>query len=269
MTEIELKAIDCLEGMALLRADSVDVCVTSPPYNLGIKYRNYNDKREYKDYMNFTKCWLDGVYRVLKPHGSLFLNLGACPRKPLLPHQILIEATGQFVLQNTFHWIKSISIEMKDGSVMSVGHLKPINSVRYVNDCHEFIFHLTKTGEVPIDRMALGVPYADKSNVKRWGHTGGKDKRCRGNVWYVPYETIVNRNKQRPHPATFPSKLVENAIRLHGGDISTLIVLDPFVGIGNTALGAMKVGVGKVIGFDIDESYIADARRRVAAKINS
>ena len=44
----------------------------------------------------------------------------------------------------------------------------------------------------------------DKSNIARWGHTGGRDRRCRGNTWFVPYETIQRRAKERPHPATFP-----------------------------------------------------------------
>lgn len=276
MTEVILHAEDCILGMPRhINAESVDVCVTSPPYNLGIKYRKYNDKQKHAAYMDFTKRWLHGVFQVLKPGGSLFLNLGASPRSPLLPHQILVEATSQFVLQNTIHWIKSISLDMKDGSILSVGHFKPINSKRYLNDCHEFVFHLTKSGEVPIDRMALGVPYADKSNVKRWGHTSGKDKRCRGNCWFIPYQTIQNSNKQRPHPATFPPQLAEQAILLHGvapawalGPVN-LTVLDPFIGIGNTALGCISLGVGKVIGFDIDESYLEDAKRLVANHVKT
>jgi len=64
---------------------------------------------------------------------------------------------------------------------VSVGHFKPINSKRFLNDCHEFVFHFTKSGKAPVDRLAVGVPYADKSNISRWFHTEGKDKRCSGN----------------------------------------------------------------------------------------
>src|SRR5207249_113040 len=93
---------------------------------------------------------------------------------------------------------------------------KPINSDRYLNDAHEFVFHLTPAGETPIERLAIGVPYQDKSNIARWAHTRARDLRCRGNVWYVPYETIQERAKDRPHPATFPVKLAEMALKLHG-----------------------------------------------------
>ena len=51
--------------------------------------------------------------------------------------------------------------------------------------------------DLQINRLALGVPYVDKSNIARWGHTRGKDRRCRGNTWFVPYETIQRRAKER------------------------------------------------------------------------
>ena len=103
-----------------------------------------------------------------------------------------------------------------EGGIKTFGHFKPINSPRFLNDCHEYVFHFTKSGRVELNRLALGVPYQDKSNIARWSHTGGKDLRCRGNTWFVPYETIQSREKERPHPATFPVQLAEWCIKLHG-----------------------------------------------------
>lgn len=263
MTEIVLKTIDCVHGMSQMPAESVDVIVTSPPYNLGIKYRKYNDKQKHDIYRSWTKQWLSAANRVLAPNGSLFLNLGGCPKKPLLPYEIVLLARDTYILQNTFHWIKALSLDLPEG-VRSVGHFKPIVSPRFVTDLHEFVFHFTKTGSVRLDRLALGVPYADKSNITRWGHTGGRDCRCRGNIWFIPYPTIRSRNKQRPHPATFPPKLAENAILIHGGNRSDLRVLDPFVGIGNSVIGAREAGIRHFTGFDIDEWYIEDAKRLTA-----
>jgi site-specific DNA-methyltransferase (adenine-specific) len=149
-------------------------------------------------------------------------------------------------------------------AVRSHGHFKPINSKRFLNDCHEYIFHFTKSGRVEIDRLALGVPYQDKSNIGRWSHTRGSDLRCRGNTWFVPYETIQNREKERPHPATFPVQLAEWCIRLHGlSRVETL--LDPFLGIGNSAVAAQRCGIKKFIGLEIDKSYLAEAKRRLEA----
>ena len=258
-TVIQIEQIDCVEGMKRLEAGSVDVVVTSPPYNLGIKYGKYDDTQSREKYLEWSLAWATEVKRLLKPDGSFFLNIGAAPANPLLPHQLAIEFSKLFTLQNTFHWIKSITVETKQGDLVSAGHFKPINSHRYVTDCHEYIFHFTRTGNAAVDRLSIGVPYVDKSNIGRWGHTNGNDKRCRGNNWFIPYKTIRSRAEQRPHPASFPAELAEKCIRLHGCNPG-LTVMDPFMGIGHSALAARTCGISKFIGFEIDADYIETAR---------
>lgn len=243
--------------MAKLPDEYVDLVVTSPPYNLGIRYGKFSDRQDRQSYLQWCDEWAAQIHRVLKPSGSFFLNIGAAPSNPMLPHEIVFALRDLFVLQNTIHWIKSIAIDDR-----THGHFKPISSPRFLNDCHEYIFHFTHTGKIDIDRLALGVPYQDKSNIARWSHTGGSDRRCRGNTWFVPYETIQRRDKERPHPATFPAALAENCIKVHGvSRVNTM--LDPFLGIGNSAVAAKSVGVKKFIGFEIDETYLDEARRRI------
>jgi site-specific DNA-methyltransferase (adenine-specific) len=257
--QIEVK--DCVEGMRSLSNDSIDVVVTSPPYNLKIKYRNYNDNRTRNEYLDWSRSWAREIKRVLKDDGSFFLNLSGSPSNPLIPHELIVALKGDvgFFLQNTFHWIKSISVVTKAGKLISAGHYKPLHSNRFVNDCHEYVFHLTKQGDTPIDRLSLGVPYADKSNIARWAHTEGRDLRCRGNNWFIPYKTIVDREKERPHPATFPVELAENCIKIHGAK-RKLVMLDPFVGIGHSAIAARRCGIRQFIGFDVDPEYVRVAR---------
>ncbi len=254
--------MDCIEGMDQIRDGSVDVCVTSPPYNLGIKYQNYSDNVERSTFLMWCAYWMHRVSMVLKPGGSFFVNVGGSPSNPLLPHELLSEAVRIFKLQNTFHWIKAVSIE-RFPVVNSYGHFKPINSERFVTDCHEYVFHLTKNCDVKLDRLAVGVPYSDKSNVKRWAHTGGKDLRCKGNVWFIPYKTITNRKNQRPHPASFPPELAEHCIKIHGG--KNLTVMDPFLGIGGSAVAAKNLErmIETFIGFDIEEDYIQETKERI------
>jgi len=269
--------------MASVPDQHFDLVVTSPPYNLGIRYRKFSDRQDRRLYLNWCAEWAAQIRRILKPSGSLFLNIGAAPSNPMLPHEIVIELRDMFVLQNTIHWIKSIAIDefcshrpvagqidagLQTGhrpvatNARSFGHFKPISSKRFLNDCHEYIFHFTKTGRVELDRLAIGVPYQDKSNIARWRHTRGSDVRCRGNTWFIPYETIQSREKERPHPATFPVKLAEWCIKLHGvSRVQTM--LDPFLGIGNSAVAAQRSGVKKFIGFEIDKTYLAEARRRI------
>ena len=262
-TQCRLIHGDCLEQMPKLPSESVDVVVTSPPYNLGIEYGEFRDDQPREEYLQWTVEWCQEVKRLLKPQGSFFLNVGSSPSNPMLPHEIVIALRNTFVLQNTFHWIKSITVQPRDTEEISVGHFKPVNSKRFVTDCHEYVFHLTKDGNTPLDRLATGVAYADKSNVSRWGHTGGRDRRCRGNNWFVPYETIRSRASQRPHPATFPVQLAEWCIRLHGRN-EELTVLDPFLGIGNALVAAQRCCVREFVGIELDEEYLRVAGERVS-----
>lgn len=257
---------DCVKGMQdSLDAGSVDVVVTSPPYNLGTPYSGYDDTLPREKYLDWMEEWSEQVCRVLAEEGSVFLNIGAKPSDPTVPFQVLSRLQKHFHLQNVIHWVKSISILKEDvgdypnitGNI-GVGHFKPINSPRYLNDCHEYIFHLTKSGSVPLDRLAIGVEYQDKSNVTRW-KSSGSDRRCRGNTWFVPYKTIRSREKQRPHPASFPVKIPRMCIQLHGVE-RTRTVLDPFLGIGASAIAAIQLGVG-FYGFEIAPEYFEESSR--------
>src|SRR5207248_229236 len=104
----------------------------------------------------------------------------------------------------------------------------------------------------------------DQSNVGRW-RAGAEGVRCRGNTWFIPYETIQRRDRDRPHPATFPSRLPEQCLRLHGL-ARTEVVMDPFTGLGSTAVACARVGVG-FIGADLDEAYLKVAVERTRAVV--
>jgi len=267
---VEIHLQDCVAGMGtLLAAGSVDVVVTSPPYNLGIAYNTHDDRAPRDEYLEWTDAWARSVQRVLAPGGSLFLNVGGKPTDPFVPFDVLAVMRRHFALQNVLHWVKSIAVMRSEvgnypgmETDLVVGHYKPINSPRFVNDCHEYIFHLTHHGDVPLDRLAVGVPYRDKSNVTRW-KGGGSDVHCRGNTWFLPYPTIMRRARDRPHPATFPPSLPDRCLRLHGLERARL-VLDPFMGLGSTAVACARLGV-PCVGFEIDPEYREEALARARA----
>src|SRR6201997_1829297 len=167
MTQFDLRRQDCIKGMSRLADDSVDLVVTSPPYNLGINYGKYSDRQDRQSYLNWCGEWGKQIRRILKSDGSFFLNIGAAPSNPMLPHEIVMKFDEFFVLQNTIHWIKSITIEDRDEQIRSYGHFKPISSKRFLNDCHEYVFHFAIDGKIAIDRLAPGVPYQDKTNIAR------------------------------------------------------------------------------------------------------
>ena len=73
---------DCRDLFRHLPPHSVDVIVTSPPYNLGIAYNEYDDSLAQADYLAWTGEWVAAAARVLHPEGSLFLNVGTKPSDP-------------------------------------------------------------------------------------------------------------------------------------------------------------------------------------------
>lgn len=254
---------DSLEVLRALDRGGVSVVVTSPPYNLGIQYRSYDDSLPRSHYLKWTDAWIKATARVLATRGSLFLNVGAKPTDPWTAMDVAQAARRHLRLQNTIHWVKSIAIDRDAAGAavdldrdIAVGHYKPINSDRFVNDCHEFIFHFTPEGRTPLDRRAVGVPYQDASNIGRW-RSGGENRRCRGNTWFIPYDTIQNRDKDRPHPATFPPRVPEYCLRLHGLS-RTRLVLDPFLGLGSTAVACVQLGLD-FIGIEMDPHYLKEA----------
>ena len=257
---------DCRDVFRHLPPHSVDVIVTSPPYNLGIRYHRYQDSLPQADYLAWTHEWVAAAARVLTADGSLFLNVGAKPTDPWTALDVAQAVRSHLQLQNIIHWIKSIAIDRESAGAaaglsrdLAVGHYKPINSDRFLNDCHEFVFHFTPRGAARLDRLALGVPYQDRSNIARW-RAAADGVRCRGNTWFIPYETIQRRDRDRPHPATFPSRLPEQCLRLHGvGRIG--VAMDPFLGLGSTAVACARLAID-FIGSEIDETYLDEAIQR-------
>ena len=274
ITSNHIEKEDCISFMQKMKDERVlvDVIVTSPPYNINKEYGTYKDNREKNDYLDWLQNVGEASLSILKESGSFFLNIGN--RDPQLPFLIAerFKEAG-YILQNTVHWIKSVSIDPEDigknnglrnnNDNISIGHFSPIVSDRYLNNLQEYIFHFTKTGNVKIDKLRAGVTYQDKTNIGRW-KTAIRDKRDRGNVWLIPHLTI---QESRPHPAVFPVKLPQRCIELHGIK-PNLLVYDPFMGIGNTALACVRLGVN-YIGTEIDEGYIKIAEERISGKIDT
>ena len=252
--ESRIECGDCLTVLAGLPDASVDVVVTSPPYNLGIAYGNYGDHRAEGEYLDWMVQVGAALRRVLRPDGSFFLNVAGSSTQPWLPFELIVRLRPLFALQNHIAWVKSIAVGL-DG----VGHFKPVPGERFLHRNHEHIFHLSHQGQVRLDRLAVGVPFKDKSNIARRGHA--RDLRCRGDTWFIPYKTVHSRAGKFSHPGTFPLDLPRWCIRLHGK--AGAVVLDPFAGAGTTILAAMLEGC-QGIGIEIDPEYVATAEGRLA-----
>lgn len=257
---------DCIECLKSLEDKSVDVVVTSPPYNLKIKYSKYKDNLSRQDYLTWLNTVFKSIDRVLKDDGSFFLNVGNSCIDPWIAHDAVGQARDIFKLQNNIYWIKSVGVDINlkislglsdmidvPTERQTYGHFKPINSPRFLSNNTEMIYHLTKSGYVKIDKLAIGVPFADKSNIKRFT-SNKQDKRCNGNNWHITYKTVNSKEEKCNHPATFPIELPKRCIQMHG-ITDNMLVVDPFSGIGTTMIACKELGVTG-IGIELDENYV-------------
>src|SRR5438445_13867230 len=105
MTRFDLRHEDCVKGMSRLGDESVDLVVTSPPYNLGISYGKYSDRQDRESYLNWCGEWAKQIRRVLKSRGSFLPNIVPAPPNPQLPHEIGLALRLSFGLQHLLHWI--------------------------------------------------------------------------------------------------------------------------------------------------------------------
>ena len=254
---------DCLEGMKELEDGSIDAIITSPPYNLNIKYGRYSDNKPRQEYLSWLVDIFREAKRILTDDGHLFVNMGYSNIDPWIGMEVGLALREDWILQNHINWVKSIHVNGKTS-----GHFKPINSKRFVCPTWERLFHFTKDGNDEIDRLSVGVQYEYyEANIR--GNNTAETKpnlRDKGNCWFVPYETINSKELRGKHPATFPVKLAEDCLKLTGKD--TGIALDPFMGTGTTAVAAQILG-WDCIGYDIDEDYIKFANNRLNQGLTS
>lgn len=209
--------------------ESVDVVVTSPPYK---------QKDGYSELL--MACLSILLRNALKEGGRAFVNFGQLKEDFLRPSTVQTSLSNSLSPGQTIAWIKSIAV---DGRQM--GHYQPINSKRILNYCWEPIFTFFKKPEPIFDRLALGVPYADKSNLARGTRGKNGDLHCAGDAWFVPYKTTGAKNKKR-HAYEFPEEIVRRCLLLSGVKPGAT-VLDPFCGSGTTAVVAKSLGLNCIV----------------------
>lgn len=230
---IDIKNIDNRRGLLELNDNSIDLVITSPPYKDADGY-SHN-----LIYNTFSK-----IYTVMKKNSLLFLNFGHLANFKTRPfHVVRILTDLDYKLNDTIIWVKN--------------HYSPIQGSVRVNNLFEYVFMFYK-GKMPkLDRLSIGVPYVCKGNVGRFAE---QDLKCGGNVWYINYETIVNK-EQKLHNDRFPVELPERCIKLSGIKKGSL-VLDPFSGSGTTGVACKNLGMN-YIGFEINKKHYKTSLERL------
>lgn len=256
---------DCLSWMQGQPDHSIDIIVSSPPYNIGMAYNTYQDRMTDQGYLDWqARVWREAC-RVLRPQGHLFINIAPTRRDPLLPYRLADRVP--WVIQNSIVWSKCIEI---DGHVR--GHGVVTASQRYLPNGHEMVWHFTQRGDTVIDVESSGVPYQPAwaaDNARRTGRRW----RPTVNNWHIPYETCGsfggNRSAElkgdKKHPAIFPRELVRHCLRMAGAG-ATHTVYDPFGGTGTTAAVAKEMGV-QWITTEIDADYCDFMHQRLLSDL--
>lgn len=226
---------DCIEILGQLPAQSVDLIVTSPPYNIknssgnGLSngssgkwpratlingYSGHDDAMPHQQYVQWQRDCLTAMMRVLAPDGAIFYN-----HKWRVQHGILQERS-EIVADFP---VRQIVIWQRDGGInFNPGYFLPT---------YEVIYLIANPG----------FKLAQKANAM-------------GDVWHIPQE------RRNPHPAPFPVALARRCIAAS----TASIILDPFIGSGTTALAAQQLG-RQWIGIEVSPHYKQMADQRISA----
>ncbi|MCX8092754.1 MAG: site-specific DNA-methyltransferase [Candidatus Goldbacteria bacterium] len=222
--------------------NSIDLIITSPPYNVDIKYNLHNDKISYSDYLDFTRKWLKKCYDLTKNDGRFCLNIPLDKNKggqqSVCADITTIAKQVGWKYHSTIIWNEgNISRRTAWGSFMSA-------SAPYVIAPVEVIVVLYKQNWKKTSGSLISD--IDKKEFMAW--TNG--------LW-----TFSGESKKRVgHPAPFPIELPKRCIKLFS--FIDDVVLDPFMGSGTTLIAAY-LNKRYSIGVDIDKSYCKLAYKRL------
>lgn len=243
---------DCRDLLKSMPDECIDLVVSSPPYNIG---KEYETKRELEHYLDEQKAILKECYRVLKPTGSIFWQVGSFSHKGMLvPLDVkffpILEELGMQP-RNRIVWVRSHGL-----------HARNKFSAR-----HETVLWFTKNDDYFFELDAIRVPQKWQNKKAHRGENKGEltcnpDGKNPGDVW-VFQNVKHNHEEQTIHPAQFPEGLIARIMLSTVPEGGT--VLDPFMGTGTVAVVAKDHG-RHYIGAELDAGYHAVAMRRLSGE---
>jgi len=232
----------------LIETETIDLVITSPPYNVDIKYRSFEDDISYEKYLEFTLKWIEKTQQILKSDGRLCINMPLDKNKggqqSVYADFVRVAKQTGYKYHTTIIWNEqNISRRTAWGSWMSA-------SAPFVIAPVEMILVLYKTNW----KKTSGSKESDITRDEFIEWTNG--------LWTFPGES----KKRIGHPAPFPIELPKRCIKLFSYVGDTII--DPFLGSGTTLLACHQLQ-RKGIGVDVEKKYceLAIDRLKNEAKI--
>lgn len=234
---------DCRRALKNIPPDSIHLVVTSPPYNVGIGYGNWDDSIPLNEYLEFTREWLKECYRVLTDDGRICVNIPTYKYKDnaidLFQIHRIMEEIG-FKDRELIIWVKR---RKSDGELCVrqkiYGTWNPLN---------------------PMLRNPLEAILVMNKNQRRLNCYGESDLTTREFLeWnYTLWE--IDTEADRNHPAPFPIELPRRLIKLYS--FVGQNVLDAFLGSGTTMKACVELSRNS-IGIELNPDYVEMARRRI------
>jgi len=228
------------EKMEELPGNSVHLMVTSPPYNVG---KEYDEDFTLKEYLKFLKSVWKEVHRVLVPGGRVCINVANLGRKPYIPlHSFIISdmIDSGFLMRGEIIWNKASSASPSTAWGSWLSATNPT-----LRDVHEYILVFSK------DMFRRKCVEKRRNTISR-----EEFLELTKSVWTFSAVSA----KKVGHPAPFPIELPYRCIQLY--TFKDEVVLDPFMGSGQTAIAAAKTK-RHYVGYEIDEGYVKLAERRI------
>jgi len=233
---------DAVSFLKNIPDESVDMCFADPPFNLGKKYRSYNDKKTQNEYLDWARKWLGEIVRITKPTGSIFIHN--------IPKWLVYFAGILNELAIFKHWIAWDAMASPRGKTLLPAHYGILYYVKSPN----FKFYDIRTRHLKC--KSCGALVKDYGGKKHLMHPFGP---LVSDIWTDIYR-IKHKKRRNEHPCQIPEILVERLI-LMTTDVND-IVLDPFLGTGTTAIAAKKLG-RHFIGIEIDPQYVKIAQDKL------
>lgn len=245
---------DCIEGMKRLPDNSIDLIITSPPYD---NLRKYNGSGDTWNHTIFQKV-ANECKRVLKDGGVIVWNVFDKIENG--------SRTGTSLRQCLY--FQEIGLNINDYMIWNKTNMMPVVSQPRYNPCFEFMWILSKGKPKTFNPIKIPCKCAGQNYNSTCKNMGGENGRTKKNfninsekVDYSIWNFAVAQNKTS-HPAVFPYELPYRHIKTwtNEGDI----VLDPFIGSGTTALAAIDLN-RNYIGFEISDEYVKIAEERISS----
>lgn len=251
---------DCIAGMKVLPAGSIDLVFADPPFNIGYEYDVYHDAKDYEQYLAWSRSWIAAVHRVLKADGTFWLAIGDEFAAEL---KLASQKLG-FHIRSWVIWYYTFGVNCKTKFSRSHAHL-----FHFVKDPKRFTFRAEELeNRVPSARLLV---YGDSR--------GNPDGRLPDDTWILRPQDLADRFtpdedtwyfprvagtfKERAgfHGCQMPEQLLGRIIRVctHDNDI----VLDPFSGSATTLAVAKKLG-RRFLGFELSPDYVKKGTERLA-----